>query len=77
MQQQVVLAYSGGLDTSVILKWLINKGYAVTAFIADVGQDEDFAAAKAKAMLLGAQQVVVADCKSEFVNDYIYPALQT
>ena len=39
---KVVLAYSGGLDTSVILKWLANKGYEVVCFIADVGQDEDF-----------------------------------
>jgi argininosuccinate synthase len=77
MQQQVVLAYSGGLDTSVILKWLINKGYAVTAFIADVGQDEDFAAAHAKALQIGAKTVVIEDCKLEFVKDYIYPSLQT
>ncbi|MBI2661054.1 argininosuccinate synthase, partial [Candidatus Woesearchaeota archaeon] len=47
---KVVLAYSGGLDTSVILKWLINKGYKVVCFIADVGQDEDFEKAKAKAI---------------------------
>jgi argininosuccinate synthase len=76
MMQPVLLAYSGGLDTSVILKWLINKGYAVTAFIADVGQDEDLPAARAKALQIGAQQVVVVDCKQELVTDYIYPALQ-
>lgn len=77
MQQQVVLAYSGGLDTSVILKWLINKGYEVTAFIADVGQEEDFLAAQDKALYLGAKQVIIEDCKQEFVSDYIYPSLQT
>jgi argininosuccinate synthase len=77
MQQQVILAYSGGLDTSVILKWLINQDYAVTAFIADVGQEEDFEAAKLKALQLGATNVVIEDCKQEFVTDYIYPALQT
>lgn len=77
MQQQVILAYSGGLDTSVILKWLLNKGYQVTAFIADVGQEEDFAAAKAKALAIGAKTVVIEDCKEEFVNDYIYPSLQS
>ena len=77
MQQQVILAYSGGLDTSVILKWLLNKGYEVTAFIADVGQEEDFAAAKAKALAIGAKTVVIEDCKEEFVNDYIYPSLQS
>jgi argininosuccinate synthase len=77
MQQQVVLAYSGGLDTSVILKWLINKGYEVTAFIADVGQEEDFLSAQDKALYLGAKQVIIEDCKQEFVSDYIYPSLQT
>ena len=77
MQQQVVLAYSGGLDTSVILKWLINKGYEVTAFIADVGQEEDFAAAQQKALQIGAKTVIIEDCKREFVSDYIYPSLQT
>lgn len=77
MQQQVILAYSGGLDTSVILKWLINKGYEVTAFIADVGQEEDFAAAQQKALQIGAKTVIIEDCKQEFVSDYIYPSLQT
>lgn len=77
MQQQVILAYSGGLDTSVILKWLLNKGYEVTAFIADVGQEEDFAAAKTKALAIGAKTVIIEDCKEEFVNDYIYPSLQS
>lgn len=77
MKTEVVLAYSGGLDTSVILKWLINKGYEVTAFMADVGQDENFAAAKSKALTIGAKEVVIEDCKDEFVRDYIYPALQT
>lgn len=77
MQQQVILAYSGGLDTSVILKWLINKGYAVTAFIADVGQEEDFIAAQNKALQIGATHVVIEDCREELVSQYIYPALQT
>ena len=77
MKQKIVLAYSGGLDTSVILKWLINKNYAVTAFIADVGQEEDFAAAEKKALQNGAEKVIIVDCKEEFVDDYIYPALQT
>lgn len=77
MKKQVVLAYSGGLDTSVILKWLINKGYEVSAFMADVGQEEDFNAAKEKALTIGAKEVVIFDCKEEFVTDYIYPSLQT
>jgi argininosuccinate synthase len=77
MQQQVVLAYSGGLDTSVILKWLINKNYQVTAFVIDVGQNEDFAALEAKALQIGAHQVVVVDAREEFIKDYIIPTLQT
>lgn len=77
MQKKLLLAYSGGLDTSVILKWLINKGYEVTAFIADVGQEEDFNLAKTKALSIGAKEVIIADCKHEFVKDYIVPALQT
>ncbi|MGI6439827.1 MAG: argininosuccinate synthase domain-containing protein [Sphaerochaetaceae bacterium] len=47
-KEKVVLAYSGGLDTSVILKWLANKGFDVIAYVADVGQMEDFEAVKAK-----------------------------
>lgn len=77
MTQKLLLAYSGGLDTSVILKWLLTKGYEVTAFIADVGQDEDFKQAKEKALAIGAKEVIIADCKEEFVSDYIIPALQT
>lgn len=77
MTQKLLLAYSGGLDTSVILKWLLTKGYEVIAFIADVGQDEDFKQAKAKALAIGAKDVIIADCKEEFVSDYIIPALQT
>lgn len=72
----VVLAYSGGLDTSVILKWLINKGYSVVAFIADVGQEDDFSAAKQKALKIGATKVYVEDLKSEFVTDYIFPVFK-
>lgn len=71
---RVVLAYSGGLDTSVILKWLINEGYEVIAYIADVGQKEDFEAARAKAEKIGASKVFVEDLKLEFVKDYIFPA---
>ena len=61
MKAKVVLAYSGGLDTSVILKWLINKGFDVVAFIADLGQNEDFLAAKEKAIKLGASKVYIED----------------
>ena len=76
MKEKVVLAYSGGLDTSIILKWLVNKGYDVVAFLADIGQDEDFEEAKKKALLLGASRVYIEDLKAEFVKDYIFAALK-
>jgi argininosuccinate synthase len=76
MKKKVVLAYSGGLDTSVILKWLINKGYDVVCFMADVGQEEDFKKAKAKALSLGASKVYIEDLKKEFVEEYIFKALK-
>ena len=56
MKEKVVLAYSGGLDTSVILKWLIEKNYDVIAFVADVGQDENFEEWKKKALHPGSFQ---------------------
>jgi argininosuccinate synthase len=76
MKEKVVLAYSGGLDTSVILKWLIEKGYEVIAFVADVGQDEDFEECRSKAIMLGASRVIVADLKREFVTDYVFKAVK-
>ncbi len=74
--EKVVLAYSGGLDTSCILKWLMDEGYEVIAYIADVGQEEDFEAAKEKALKLGASKVYVEDLKEEFVTGYIFQALK-
>lgn len=76
MKEKVVLAYSGGLDTSVILTWLIDKGYDVIAYIADVGQEDDFEAAKKKALALGASNVYIDDLKTEFVTDFIFPAIK-
>ncbi|MCK4555173.1 MAG: argininosuccinate synthase, partial [Candidatus Aenigmarchaeota archaeon] len=76
MKPKIVLAYSGGLDTSVILKWLLNKGYDVVAFIADVGQDDDFSKAKEKALAIGASKVYVEDLKQEFVEGFIFEALK-
>ncbi len=76
MKQKVVLAYSGGLDTSVILRWLINKGFDVVAFIADLGQNEDFKAAKQKALKIGASKVYIEDVKEEFVTGFIFPAIR-
>ncbi len=71
--KKVVLAYSGGLDTSVILKWLLEQGYEVIAYIADVGQAGDFKKAKAKALKVGASKVYIEDLKKELVTDYIFP----
>ncbi|KAI5118674.1 hypothetical protein M0805_003611 [Coniferiporia weirii] len=73
---RVLLAYSGGLDTSCILAWLIEQGYEVVAFMADVGQEEDFEAARAKALKVGAKKFVLEDLKREFVTELIYPAVQ-
>ncbi len=75
-KQKIVLAYSGGLDTSVILRWLIDKNYEVIAYIADVGQDDDFEQAKGKAIQIGASEVYIEDLKEEFVTDYIFPAVK-
>lgn len=75
-REKVLLAYSGGLDTSCILKWLLEKDYEVICFMADVGQDEDFVAAKEKALKIGASDVVVKDMKQQFVENYIWPAIQ-
>ncbi|HBR68161.1 MAG TPA: argininosuccinate synthase [Rhodospirillaceae bacterium] len=74
---KVVLAYSGGLDTSIILKWLIEEGYDVVAYIADVGQKEDFKAAEAKAKKIGASAVYIEDLKEEFVTDFIFPVFKS
>lgn len=72
----VVLAYSGGLDTSCILRWLKLKGHSVVAYVADVGQDDDMEQIKRNAIATGADDVIVADLKREFVTDYIFPAIR-
>ncbi len=74
---KLILAYSGGLDTSVILKWLVEKGYEVIAFIADVGQEENLEEAREKAIKIGASKVYIEDLKEEFVTDFIFPAVKT
>ena len=76
MKKKAVLAYSGGLDTSVILHWLTCKGYDVICFIADVGQEEDFDAIKNKAYQAGASKVYVKNLQQEFVDQYIFNALK-
>jgi len=75
--KKIVLAYSGGLDTSVILKWLEREyGCPVIAYSADIGQKEDWAAVKAKGLATGAEKVIVSDLREEFVRDYIFPAFR-
>jgi len=76
VKERVVLAYSGGLDTSVIIKWLANKGYDVIAYMADVGQGSDFETYKKRALATGAVKVFVDDLKDEFVNDFVFKALK-
>jgi len=73
-KEKVILAYSGGLDTSVILKWLVNKGFDVIAYVANVGQNEDFNAIEKKAYATGASNVYVLDLRKEFVTEYIFKA---
>ncbi|CZR61064.1 ARG1 Argininosuccinate synthetase [Phialocephala subalpina] len=75
-KDKVCLAYSGGLDTSCILAWLLEKGYDVVCFMADVGQEEDFEAAKAKAKKIGASAVYVEDLRREFIEELCFPAIQ-
>ena len=74
-KEKVVLAYSGGLDTSVILKWLLNKGYEVIAYLGNVGIEDDFEDIEKKALETGASKVYIEDLREEFVTDYIFPAL--
>jgi len=73
---KIVLAYSGGLDTSVILRWLVEKGYEVIAYVADVGQKEDFEAVAAKARATGASKVYIEDLKNELITDYVFAAIK-
>jgi len=75
--KKVVLAYSGGLDTSVILKWLIETyGCEVIAFSADLGQEEELDSIKPKALKTGASKVYIDDLKEIFVKDYVFPAFR-
>ncbi|MBP2669227.1 MAG: argininosuccinate synthase, partial [Deltaproteobacteria bacterium] len=73
---KIVLAYSGGLDTSVILAWLIETYRCeVIAFVADLGQGEELAPVRAKAKRTGASKVYVENVQDEFVRDFVFPAL--
>jgi len=75
-KEKVVLAYSGGLDTSVILHWLLQKGFDVITFTANLGQKEDFNAIKEKALKIGASKAIVEDVREEFLRDYVFPAIR-
>ncbi len=72
--KKVVLAYSGGLDTSIILKWLQDEyGCEVVTFTADIGQGEEVEPARAKAQALGVKQIFIEDLREEFARDYVFP----
>ena len=77
MPEKVVLAYSGGLDTSIIIPWLKeNYAYDVVAMVGDVGQGDDIEAVVEKAYATGASKVVVEDLREEFLTGYVFPALK-
>lgn len=77
MKNKIVLAYSGGLDTSIILRWLIEEYNAdVIAYVADVGQGEDLKAVKQKAIKTGAKKVYVEDLKKDFVKDFVLTSIK-
>ncbi|MEW5758077.1 MAG: argininosuccinate synthase [Candidatus Omnitrophota bacterium] len=80
MSKKVVLAYSGGLDTSCIVKWLSNRGYEVICFMADLGQGlgrgENIEAIEKRAFKAGAKKVYIKDLQDEFISDFIVPALK-
>jgi argininosuccinate synthase len=78
--KKVILAYSGGLDTSCIVRWLKERGYDVICFVADLGQGlgigESFEAIEERALAAGASKVYIRDLQEEFIKDYILPSLQ-
>ncbi len=77
MPKKVVLAYSGGLDTSIIIPWLKETyGCEVIAMIGDVGQQEDLKAAKRKALATGASSATIEDLREEFLTEYVWPTLR-
>ncbi|XP_076282041.1 argininosuccinate synthase [Lasioglossum baleicum] len=73
--KKVILAYSGGLDTSCILLWLKEEGYQVIAYMANIGQEEDFNVVEEKALKIGAIKVVIEDLREVFVSSFAWPAI--
>ncbi|KEG16357.1 argininosuccinate synthase domain-containing protein, partial [Bartonella bacilliformis] len=72
--KKVVLAYSGGLDTSIILKWLQSElGAEVVTFTADLGQGEELESARRKAEIMGIKEIYIEDLREEFVRDFVFP----
>lgn len=74
--KRVVLAYSGGLDTSAVLVYLRERGFEVIAFCADIGQNEDFEFVRKRALELGASKFIIEDLKEEFVKNYVFKMLK-
>jgi len=74
--KKVILAYSGGLDTTCAVHWLAQQGYNVICFMADIGQELNAAEAKQRALAAGAHKVYIRDLKEEFIQDFILPALK-
>ena len=74
--KKIILAYSGGLDTSCAVRWLKEQGYEVVCFIADLGQGEDFQIIEQRGLSAGASKVYIKDLQDEFIEDFILPALK-
>lgn len=74
--KKIILAYSGGLDTTCCVKWLVDRGFKVICFMADLGQPHDFFPAKKRALLGGATKIYIRDLRQEFIKEFILPALK-
>ena len=71
-----LLCYTGGLDTSCILRWLLEQNYEVVCFLANIGQEEDWDQVRAKAKKIGASKMVILDLRRQLIEDYLFPAIQ-